>query len=46
MKTRYYQGYSRPAMDRMYRIHQLLQNREYPNSRTLAVCFVKPVKVS
>lgn len=29
-------GCSRPAVERMHRIHQLLQNREYPNSVTLA----------
>jgi len=30
------QGASRVAMDRMYRIHQLLQNREHPNCTSLA----------
>ena len=29
-------GASRPATDRMFRIHQLLQNAEYPNCTTLA----------
>jgi len=32
-------GASRPATDRMYRIHQLLQNAEYPNSVSLATEF-------
>lgn len=30
------EGHSRPAVDRMYRIHQLLQSKEYPNSTALA----------
>ncbi len=30
------QGYSRPAMDRLYRIHLLLQAKEYPNGTDLS----------
>jgi predicted DNA-binding transcriptional regulator YafY len=29
-------GVSRPALERIHRIHQLLQNKEYPNSTKLA----------
>jgi proteasome accessory factor B len=29
-------GMSRPALERIHRIHQLLQNKEYPNSTKLA----------
>jgi predicted DNA-binding transcriptional regulator YafY len=39
MKKKPRLGANRAALERMYRIHQLLQNEEYPNSINLAVEF-------